>query len=47
MESLERLARNYSFEHFDFTNKRNYGIVVARVTPQTRTTLYGGLVQEP
>jgi hypothetical protein len=47
MESLERLASNYSFEHFDFTNKRNYGIVVARVTPETRTTLYGGLVQEP
>lgn len=45
-ESEEKLTSSYSYEHHDFTNKRNYGIIIVRVPPKGTPRVEGTLVKE-
>lgn len=45
-EAEEKLTGSYSYEHHDFTNKRNYGIIVVRVPPNGTPKVEGTLVKE-
>jgi phosphodiesterase/alkaline phosphatase D-like protein len=48
LETGETLAHGYSFEHLDFTRRRNYGIVIVRVPAAGgRPTVEGSLVTAP
>lgn len=42
----EDLTGSYSYKHHDFTNKRNYGIIVVRVPPLGTPKVEGTLVKE-
>jgi hypothetical protein len=45
-EAEEKLTGTYSYEHHDFTNKRNYGIILVRVPPNGLPRVDGTLVKE-
>jgi len=45
-EAEQDLTGSYSYEHHDFTNKRNYGIIVVRVPPMGTPKVEGALVKE-
>ncbi|HEV2860399.1 MAG TPA: alkaline phosphatase D family protein [Pyrinomonadaceae bacterium] len=46
-ESEQQITGSYSYEHHDFTNKRNYGIILVRVPPNGAPRVEGTLVREP
>lgn len=46
METHESLGQSYSFEHHDFTNRRNYGVIVVRVPSPRRTPKVEGTLVE-
>lgn len=43
METHQQLGERYSFEHSNFTNRRNYGVIVARIPDKGTPTLTGSL----
>jgi hypothetical protein len=45
-EAEESLTSSYSYEHHDFTNKRNYGVIVVRVPSTGTPRVEGTLVKE-
>ncbi len=45
MEAQQRLGERYSFEHHDFTNRRNYGVVLVRIPPKGLPKVDGVLVE--
>jgi len=45
-EAEEKLTSSYSYEHHDFTNKRNYGIIIVRVPTNGTPKVEGTLVKE-
>ncbi|HKJ24036.1 MAG TPA: hypothetical protein VKB65_04385, partial [Myxococcota bacterium] len=47
LESNQRLSESYSFEHRDFTSKRNYGLLVLRASDGRSPTVRAGLEREP
>lgn len=42
----ETLSSSYSYEHYDLTNKRNYGIILVRVPANGTPRVEGSLVKE-
>jgi hypothetical protein len=45
-ESEQTLTSSYSYEHHDFTNKRNYGVILVRVPANGTPRVEGTLVKE-
>jgi hypothetical protein len=45
-ETEEKLTSSYSYEHYDLTNKRNYGIIMVRVPSAGTPRVEGSLVKE-
>jgi phosphodiesterase/alkaline phosphatase D-like protein len=45
-EAEEKLTGSYSYEHHDFTNKRNYGVIMVRVPSNGTPRVEGTLVKE-
>jgi hypothetical protein len=45
-EAEQSLTGSYTYKHRDFTNKRNYGIVMVRVPPKGLPRVEGTLVKE-
>lgn len=46
MEAKETLGSSYSFEHYDFTRRRNFGFILVRVPSGSgKPKLEGTLVE--
>ena len=46
LETAEDITATYSYKHHDFTNKRNYGIILVRVPSTGTPRVEGTLVKE-
>jgi phosphodiesterase/alkaline phosphatase D-like protein len=45
LEAQQKLGERYSFEHHDFTNRRNYGVILVRIPPKGKPKVDGTLVE--